>query len=268
MKKLPGLVIFCLGVYATAAWGQATTSLRGTVIDSTGSAIRDAQVTVLNAGTNFTRTAATSAEGNYVFVELPPGTYNVTVEAKGFKTYVQVGVSLRVELPATINVQMKVGAAAEVVSVTAEAPALNTTDASVGQTMDRSAIENLPLPAENAVLLLSLQPGVSFNGENILTDSYDTRAGMVNGERSDQNNISLDGVSNNDEFAGYAFTGVLPTTPFSVEEFRVTTSNYGASEGRSSGARSPWSPRAVRTNFTAPSMSSIATAWARRTSFS
>ena len=87
------------------------------------------------------------------------------------------------------------------------------------------------------MLLLSLQPGVSFNGENILTDSYDTRAGMVNGERSDQNNISLDGVSNNDEFAGYAFNGVLPTTPFSVEEFRVTTSNYGASEGRSSGAQ-------------------------------
>jgi hypothetical protein len=60
---------------------------------------------------------------------------------------------------------------------------------------------------------------------------------MVNGERSDQNNISLDGVSNNNEFAGYAFTGVLPTTPFSVDEFRVTTSNYGASEGRSSGAQ-------------------------------
>ncbi len=237
MKKLPGLVIFCLGVYATAAWGQATTSLRGTVTDSTGSAIRDAQVTVLNAGTNFTRTAATSAEGNYVFVELSPGTYNVTVEAKGFKTYVQVGVPLRVELPATINVQMKVGAANEVVSVTAEAPALNTTDASMGQTMENNAIENLPLPAENAVLLLSLQPGVSFNGEKILTDSYDTRAGMVNGERSDQNNISLDGVSNNNEFAGYAFTGVLPTTPFSVDEFRVTTSNYGASEGRSSGAQ-------------------------------
>lgn len=147
------------------------------------------------------------------------------------------GVLLRVDLPGTLSIQMKVGAIDEVVSVTAEAPPLNTTDASIGQTMETNAIENLPLPAENAVLLLSLQPGVAFNGENILTDSYDTRAGMVNGERSDQNNISLDGVSNNNEFAGYAFTGVLPTTPFSVDEFRVTTSNYGASEGRSSGAQ-------------------------------
>jgi hypothetical protein len=237
MKKLASLVVFCLGIYATAAWGQATTSLRGTVTDSSGSAIHDAQVTVLNAATNFTRSAATSGEGNYVFVELLPGTYNLTVEAKGFKKYVQVGVPLRVELPATVNVRMQVGAAAETVSVTAEAPAINTTDASVGQTMEKGVIENLPLPAENAVLLLSLQPGVSFNGENILTDSYDTRAGMVNGERSDQNNISLDGVSNNDEFAGYAFTGILPTTPFSVEEFRVTTSNYDSSQGRSSGAQ-------------------------------
>src|SRR5208283_6006 len=144
---------------------------------------------------------------------------------------------LRVELPATVNVQMKVGAVAETVSVTAEAPTLNTTDSSMGQTMGTNEIENLPLPAENAVLLLSLQPGVAFNGENILTDYYDTRAGMVNGERSDQNNISLDGVSNNNEFAGYAFDGILPTTQFSVDEFRVTTSNYGASEGRSSGAQ-------------------------------
>jgi len=237
MKTLRGLIVFCLALYATAAWGQATTSLRGTVTDSSGSAIRDAQVTVLNASTNFTRITATTGEGSYVFLELLPGTYNVTVEAKGFKKYVQTAVPLRVELPATIDVQMIVGAPSEVVSVTAEAPAINTTDASVGQTMDNTAIENLPLPEENAVLLLSLQPGVAFNGENILTDSYDTRAGMVNGERSDQNNISLDGISNNNEFAGYAFTGILPTTPFSVEEFRVTTSNYGVSEGRSSGAQ-------------------------------
>ena len=67
MKKLPGLVIFCLGVYATAAWGQATTSLRGTVTDSSGSAIRDAQVTVLNTSTNFTRITADRCRGQLRF---------------------------------------------------------------------------------------------------------------------------------------------------------------------------------------------------------
>jgi len=238
MKKLSRLsVLLCLSVYATATWGQATTSLRGTVTDPSGSAIRGAQVTIVNPSTSFTRQTHTGADGTYVFVELLPATYSLTVEAPGFKKYEEVGLILRVELPATVNVQMQVGAIHETISVTAEAPTLNTTDASMGQTMEANAIENLPLPAENSVLLLSLQPGVSFNGENILTDSYDTRAGMVNGERSDQNNISLDGVSNNNEFAGYAFDGVLPTTPFSVDEFRVTTSNYDASQGRSSGAQ-------------------------------
>jgi hypothetical protein len=226
-------------MYATAAWGQATTSLRGTVTDPSGSAITRAEVTIVNPSTSFTRQTQTGADGTYVFVELLPATYNLTVEAKGFKKYVETGLILRVELPATVNVQMKVGAISETVSVTAEAPPLNTTDSSLGNTMGTSEIENLPLDHENTVLLLSLQPGVTLTSDNeaYLTSSYDTRAGMVNGERSDQNNILLDGVSNNAEFAGYAFDGILPTTPFSVEEFRVTTSNYDASQGRSSGAQ-------------------------------
>lgn len=159
------------------------------------------------------------------------------MEASGFQKFEQSNLILRVQLPATLNVQLKVGKVSEVVSVSAEAVTLNTTDASVGHNMGNSEIENLPIQAENMPLLLSFQPGVVYNGENLLYDNYDTRAGAVNGERSDQNNISLDGVSINDEFSGYAFTGVLPTTQFSVEEFRVTTSNYGASEGRSAGAQ-------------------------------
>jgi len=218
-------------------WGQATTSLRGVVTDPSGSAIPGAKVTMTNVATNLLRQTVTTTSGTYNFVSVLPGTYKLTVEASGFRTYVQTGVQLLVNLPATVNVELPVGSAAQTVEVTARAPLLNTTDASVGNTMGTSSIENLPLREENTVLLLSLQPGVEYNGENILQDSYDTRAGSVNGERSDQNNITLDGVSNNNEFAGYAFNGVLPTTPFSVEEFRVTTSNYGASEGRSSGAQ-------------------------------
>ncbi|MFZ1139811.1 MAG: carboxypeptidase-like regulatory domain-containing protein [Candidatus Sulfotelmatobacter sp.] len=238
-QRILSLLVIAIAIFALdlSAWGQATTSLRGTVTDPSGSAIREAQVTVVNASTNFTRTTPTGADGAYVFVELLPGTYNVTVEAQGFRKYEETGVLLRVELPATVNVQMKIGAAAEVISVSAEAPPLNTTDSSIGHTMGTNEIENLPLQAENMPLLLSLQPGVVYNGEKVLTDSYDTRAGSVNGERSDQNNITLDGVSVNDEFNGYAFYGVLPTTPYSVEEFRVTTSNYGATEGRSAGAQ-------------------------------
>src|SRR5215469_4123324 len=239
MQRLLKFTTFflCLSVFTTLAWGQATTALRGNVTDPSGRSITDAQVTITNADTGFARTTTSGADGAYVFPEVLPGTYKLSVEANGFNRFEEKGVTLRVDLPATVNVQLKVGTISETVSVTAEAPSLNTTDASMGQTMEANAIENLPLPAENTVLLLSFEPGVAFNGEKILTDSYDTRAGMVNGERSDQNNISLDGASNNNEFNGYAFSGVLPTTPFSVDEFRVTTSNYGAGEGRSSGAQ-------------------------------
>lgn len=238
-RKFVSLVISAIAGLALSlpAWGQATTSLQGTVADPSGAMIPFAKVTLTNVATSLVRQTATTGGGVYNFVSVLPGTYKLTVEAKGFRTYVETDLQLLVDLPAAANVQLKVGAVTETVEVGAAAAPLNTTDPSLGHTMGAAEIENLPLQAENMPLLLSLQPGVVYNGEKILTDSFDTRAGSVNGERSDQNNITLDGVSVNDEFNGYAFYGVLPTTPFSVEEFRVTTSNYGATEGRSAGAQ-------------------------------
>ena len=133
MKRVSTLVIicicFCLSLWAVAAWGQATTSLRGTVTDPSGSAIRGAQITIVNPSTSFIRKTQTGAEGGYVFVEVLPGTYNLTVENPGFGRFEEKGVELRVELPATVNVQMKVGATQETVSVSAEAPPLTATSA-------------------------------------------------------------------------------------------------------------------------------------------
>jgi Carboxypeptidase regulatory-like domain len=223
--------------FGPRAWGQATTSLRGTVTDTSGAALPNAKVTLTNTATGVPRQTTTTSTGIYSFVSLLPGPYELKVEAEGFRTYVQTGLVLQVNLPATADVRLQVGEVKQTIEVQGQSPLLNQTNASLGGTMGTTAIENLPLTEENTVLLLSLQPGVAYNGENLLEDDYDTRAGSVNGERSDQNNITLDGVSDNNEFAGYAFNGVLPTTQFSVEEFRVTTSNYGATEGRSSGAQ-------------------------------
>lgn len=230
-------VLFAIFLWAAVVWGQATTSLRGTVTDPSGAAVPNATVRLTNADTNVARTTTTTTRGEYVFPEVLPGNYALDVEASGFSKYHQAGVTLLVNLPATADVRMKVGTAQETITVTEKAPIINRTDATVGQTMGTTPIENLPLQAENTVLLLSLQPGVVYNGEKLLQGVYDTRAGSVNGERSDQNNITLDGVSNNDEFSNYAFNGILPTTPFSVQEFRVTTSNYGATEGHTAGAQ-------------------------------
>lgn len=228
------LVLFCV----PAAWGQATTSLRGAVNDPSGAAIPNATVHLANADTGFARTAATDAQGNYEFNAVLPGTYTVTVEASGFSRYEQKNVQLLVNLPATLNIKMKIGATSQTVTVTEQAPLINTTDASQGNTMSGNEIGNLPLEGRNVTQLLTLQPGVVFTSDRSDMLGNDTRSGAVNGSRSDQNNLTLDGVDVNDQGSGAPFTTVLPVTVDSVEEFRVTTSDYGADQGRSSGAES------------------------------
>lgn len=243
MKAIAGRLtwgaVFILSVLLVIpnAWGQATTSLRGTISDPSGAAIPSATILLTNAGTNLQRTATSDPQGNYVFSQVLPGTYKLNVEAHGFATYEQNGIQLLVNLPATVDVKMKVGQATETVTVTEQAPLLNTTDASIGQTMDKGEIGSLPLEEGNVVQLLSLQPGVVYTTNRTDSDNMtDTRSGAVNGERSDQSNVTLDGVDVNDQGNGFAFTSVLPITIDSVQEFRVSTSNYDAQQGRSAGA--------------------------------
>jgi hypothetical protein len=236
-------------LWTVAAWGQATTSLRGTVTDPSGAAVPGAKISLVEPATGMTRTTTSGADGTYVFTELQPGTFQLTVEATGFQTYQQKGVVLRVSLPATVNVRLVVGAVTQVVSVSGQAPLLNTTDASIGQTMGTQQIEQLPLEARNVPGLLSVQPGVIYTSDRNDRPTWDTRSGAVNGERSDQNNITLDGVDVNDQFAAAPFSTVLPVTVDSVQEFRVTTSNYGANEGRSAGAQMQLVTKGGTNNF-------------------
>ncbi len=232
------LFVVCATAFlATAAWGQASTTLRGAVTDPSGAAIPGATITITDTSISVTRKTTTTANGTYVFTQVPPGTYILTARAQGFSVYRQTGVVLRVALPATVNVSMKVGAVTQVVSVSGEAPLLNTTNASIGQTMGSTQIEQLPLLKRNVPNLLSLQPGVVYTGPRSDLYQYDTRSGAVNGDRSDQNSITLDGVDVNDQFTNKPFKSVLPVTDASVQEFRVTTSNFGAKEGRSAGAQ-------------------------------
>ncbi len=241
MKRnlLISFLAFLLG--ASYAWGQATTDLRGTVTDPSGAAVANANVTLHNVDTDLERKTVTGPDGSYGFHEILPGKYQVTIEAQGFKRYVRSGITLFVNLPATIDVKLEIGAVSQTVEVAAEAPLLNTTDASLGQTMGKNEILSLPLQEGNVVQLLSLQPGVVYTTNrtdlNQFNNPNDTRSGAVNGERSDQSNVTLDGVDSNDQGSGFAFTSVLPVTVDSVQEFRVTTSNYDAAQGRSAGGQ-------------------------------
>jgi hypothetical protein len=230
------LMCFVLSMSGLAA-GQATTSLRGTVTDPDGKALVGAGVAIQSAESRTERTATTGSQGEYQFLLIPPGTYTLHVTAAGFRGYEQKGIELLVNTPATANVLLKVGAATEVVTVTAEAPALNLVDASVGNSFDEKQVRQIPLEGRNVPDLLSLQAGVAYTGNRIADQDQDTRNGAVNGARSDQSNVTLDGVDVNDQSNGYAFTSVLPVTQDSVQEFRVTTTNYGADQGQGSGAQ-------------------------------
>jgi len=125
----------------------------------------------------------------------------------------------------------------EILTVTSEAPAINLVDASLGNSFNETQVQDIPLEGRNVPDLLSLQAGVSYTGNRIGDKDQDTRNGAVNGARSDQSNVTLDNVDVNDQSNGYAFTSVLPVTQDSVQEFRVTTTNYGADQGQGSGAQ-------------------------------
>jgi hypothetical protein len=233
---LIGFVVFMFAV--TCAWAQTgTTSLRGTVIDKTGAAVGGAKVTLANVGQALQRETMTSPVGEYEFAALPPGAYTLTVEKAGFRKFEQKSLQLLVNLPTTANATLEIGTTSETIEVSAQAATLNTTDASLGIAFNENQVKELPLEGRNVPDLLSLQPGVLYTGNrsDINTDN-DTRNGSVNGARSDQSNVTLDGIPVNDA-GGHAFTSILPVTPDSVQEFRVTTTNYNADQGSSSGAQ-------------------------------
>jgi hypothetical protein len=230
---LISLALFTLGAFAQTS----TTSLHGVVADQNGAVIPNAAVTIHDAKTDFTRTVNTNGQGEYQFLQLPPSTYAVTVKGKGFVTSTQT-VQLLVATPATINIAMQVGAESTIVDVTSEAPLVNTQDATLGNAFSNIQVKALPLDARDPTELLSLQAGVTYVGNRDKIDqTFDSRGGAVQGGRSDQSNVTLDGVDDNDQVNGFAFQGALRSTPDSLQEFRVTTTNANADAGRSSGAQ-------------------------------
>jgi Carboxypeptidase regulatory-like domain len=148
------------------ALGQAgTTSIRGTVTDRSGGAIVGAHVTLTSTEQGSVRNASTNGTGAYEFLGIPPGSYNVTVEAPGFRKFEHTRLDLLVNAPATENITMQVGATSETIEVSAQAATLNTTDASMGVAFGENQIKELPLEGRNVPDLLTLQAGVVYIGK-------------------------------------------------------------------------------------------------------
>lgn len=217
-------LVVAFSSFAAAQTGSSTVS--GTVQDAQGSAISGAKVSLKNPSKNFTRTVVSSADGSFVFNIVPPDTYVIEVEASNFKKNIVSDVKALTDNRVTVSIVLEVGQVTEVVNVSASAAEniVNTQDASLGNNFVAQQIIQLPLNARNVGNLLSLQPGV-------------TATGYVAGSRSDQANLTIDGVDANDQQDGTAFSPVIRVSPDTVEEFRVTTVNANSTQGRSSGAQ-------------------------------
>jgi hypothetical protein len=248
LRRVVLLTAFITTISILGPGQTATTSLRGTISDPQGAVVPSATATLSNPATAFSRSTKTDDHGFYQFLQVPPGTYTLTVFKPGFAILKEDGLQLRVDVPATSNLALRVQGEVSTVEVTSTTVQVNSEDATLGNAFGASQIESLPFEGRDPTQILSLQPGVTFVGTNV-DQNYDSRGGAVNGARSDQTNITLDGVDDNDQVKGYAFQGALRSTLDSLQEFRVTTSNANADEGRSSGAQVAFVTKSGTNNF-------------------
>ncbi len=224
--KVFALSIVLLGAIQLRAQDQA--SITGTVTDPTGAEIPAAAVTLENPSTSVSYKTTTNGQGSYTFtnVQAGPG-YKLTIEAPGFKTTTLTGIYLNVSATRTQNVKLTVGATAQTVEVSASAQTvtLNTTDATVGNNFQVQFMQDLPVEnRDSPAALFTMQPGVTLDG-------------AVTGARTDQSNVTLDGLEVNDDATGQ-FGAIVGNAPVdSVQEFRGTTAGQLSSAGQGGGGQ-------------------------------
>jgi hypothetical protein len=222
---------------ASAVLAQKDTgAIVGTVLDASGSSVPGAEVSALNAATNFTYHAVTDASGQYVMSPVRVGTYRLSVGAAGFKTEVVESLTLEIQQRARVNFTLQPGAVKETVEVTEKAPVLETDNSERGQVITSQYMQGLPLNGRNPVQLAQLTAGVVFSEPGARDEqSYGFSA---NGARSLQNNFLLDGIDDNSnlpDLLNEANYVVMPSVD-ALQEFKVETNTYSAELGRANGA--------------------------------
>src|SRR6266403_3460848 len=231
------LALMTLMALLAAPLGDAQSTggrIRGTVIDSSGAAIGAAKVTIINEATRSTRETDAGAGGEYIFLEVPVGTYEVNSQSAGFKKYVRKGIVLNLNEVVNLDITLQVGAAVDTIEVTGAPPLVDTTSTQVGAVVNERAVSQLPLANRDTYQLLQLQPGVQsqLGVDNVYGSD---RAGgvSVNGGRGRDNNFTVNGGDGNDQFANLP---AIQPSPDSLSEFRVLTNTFDAEYGRNSGA--------------------------------
>ncbi len=234
----PLALALVLAIANTSA-AQDVASLTGVVTDSSGAVVKDANVTLLDTKTNTSYQAKTNSVGAYTFPNLLPGPdYQLTFAKEGFDTVIVPKLYLAVNTTHTQNAELKIGASSTTIEVKGESSAvtLDTTDAAVGNSFDTNMIHELPVQVrDNVSALLAYQPGVTYAGNG--SDPNQSRSGAITGARTDQTNITLDGLDVNDFAGGFAFTIVGNAPVDSVQEFNGEVANPLSSEGHGSGGQ-------------------------------
>ena len=215
---------------------QPTAQITGLITDSSGAVVPGAQIKVVNADTGMHWEAQSNESGNYAFSNLRPGNYQITVSHDGFATVNRSGVVLEISQVARLDFSLKVGGTGQSVDVTAAAPLLESSTASVGQLIETRAVSDLPLNGRNYLQLAKLSSGVleaKPGDRNAAGGSF-----IANGVRAQLNNFLLDGVDNNSKVVDQQNSSPVVVQPSvdAIQEFKVETNNYSAEYGYSAGA--------------------------------
>jgi hypothetical protein len=222
-------------VAAPFAGAQSTGGrIRGTVIDPSGGAVAGATITLVNEATNASREVQSGANGEYIFIEVPVGTYELDATSQGFKKYIRKSIALDLNQVISLDIALQLGGATESVEVTGAPPVVDTTSTQLGAVMNKIAVSELPLNTRDTYQLLQGQPGVQSQlGSNLFAGSSDPGVVSVNGGRGRANNYQVNGGDANDVFINLP---AIQPSPDAIEEFRIITNTFDAEFGRNSGA--------------------------------
>ncbi len=227
------LCIFFAGARFTSAQATGNAQLNGTVTDPSGATVANAKITVTNTATNATFTATTNQDGFYAVPNLPPGAYELTVEAPGFANYKEQ-FTLAVAQFSTIDVKMAIASQGEKVVVTSAAPLIEPTKTEISQVVNRQQVQNLPTSSRVFTNFALLTPGVTTSRTSLGTvfTEFEVTQISFGGMRSFSNEVTVDGA----DFINSA-SGIQRSTPpqASVAEFRVVNNSFGADYGRAIG---------------------------------
>ena len=242
-------VVLCLGI-EVPMWAQSTSTgtIVGSVTDSTGAVVGGVTVTLTDTTTGVERSDNTNQAGRYTFVDVTPSVYEVTIAKQGFST-TKTKATVKVGMSLTLDLQLKVGAKNEVVEVTATGTELQTTNATVGNTVESAVLDALPSIGRDVSTFVELQPGVSPEGSvagTVNDESFFSLDGGNNSNDMDGNMSTYTGTYAGDPTGGVAAqnvyyltggpTGVMPTPQDSVEEFKVNSAGQTADFNSASGA--------------------------------